>query len=518
MQMRKRLILTAAIAFALVASVVRTKCEREKAPEYKPAQVVSIVDPSYQFRVVTGAVGPWLPPLTLFPFMHNQPPPSVAIQVSRNVRVSDKAAPFVEPYVAAHPNDPQSLIISATEIVSNDGLIARVFLTSGGGHSWSTSSLPQMKLVVSGGDVRTAIDNWVTYAPEGIAYFSSQARIRLENQWKLAILVYRSPEKGASWLGPTVITGASFDHPVISATGKGMVYIASLASRVDALGIKGPEDAEGILILRSTDAGASYKATGFIVPDDLGHQAENPVLLPNGTLIIPYGDYPLKPSHRLSSSRMYVVSSTDGGQTFGLPRLVGDRPRAWGGFFRIAVDTGSREFSGRLYAAWNGGDIGPDHRRGVRRDVSVAYSSDGGQTWSLPKVLYAADAGPAYFNALAVSPNGTVGVGWVQHERDGDKADCYRVYFAASADGGKTFSPPKLVSDLLSCPNSPEHSIPLSSLGGRTIFQRWARGGDYIGIAATSDNRFHLVWIDGRDGPFQVYSAAIAVGMNGQAP
>lgn len=372
-----------------------------------------------------------------------------------------------------------------------------------------------MEHVVSGGDVRSAIDTWVTYAQEGIAYFSSLARIRQEGRWTLAVLIYRLPGKGASWLGPTVIAGAGFDHPVIAATGKGVLYVASLASRVESLGVNSPAGSEGVLILRSTDSGVSFKAAGFIAPDDLGHQAENPVQLPDGTLVIPYGDYPLKQSHRLSSSRMHVVTSTDGGQSFGLPRLVGDIPRAFGGFFRIAVDGRSGEFSGRLYAAWNGGDIGPDRRRGTRRDVRVASSSDGGLTWSAPRVLYASGAGPAYFTALAVAPNGTVGVGWVQHETEEDTADCYRVYFAASVDGGETFSPPKLVSDVLSCPNSPEHNVALSSLGGRSIFQRWARGGDYIGMAATSDNTFHLVWVDGRDGPFQVYTATIVVGRNG---
>lgn len=457
---------------------------------------------------------PYLFPLLLLPLLQSQPQPSaVAIQAGRNVRVTDKAAPFIEPSITAHPSDRKRLIISATQIIANEGDIARVFFTKDGGETWSPAFLPQMQHVLSGGRLRTAIDNWVTYAPDGTAYLSSLARIKIQDQWKLAILVYRSMDKGETWLGPSIVTGATFDRPVIAAATKGTVYIASLASGVAPLGIETQADAEGILILRSTDFGAYFKPAGFIVPDALGHNAMNPILLPDGALIVPYGDYPLRSGQHLKSSRMYIIRSRDGAQTFDLPQLIGDIPRPLGGFFHLAVDTSNNRFSGRIYAAWNGGDIGPDRRRGSRRDVSVAYSSDGGQTWSLPKVLYAEGAGPAYFTAIAVSASGTVGVGWLQHESDGDKADCYRIYFAASADGGQTFSPARLVSDSISCPDNPAHTAPMNFLGGRTILQRWARGGDYIGLSSTADNSFQLVWCDGRDGPFQVYSARIDVQM-----
>ena len=41
------------------------------------------------------------------------------------------------------------------------------------------------------------------------------------------------------------------------------------------------------------------------------------------------------------------------------------------------------------------------------------------------------------------------------------------------------------------------------------MVERFPRGGDYIGLTAAADGSFHPVWIDGRNGIFQVYTARI---------
>lgn len=438
------------------------------------------------------------------------PAPPVIIRVGPNTRVSDKSVPFVEPSIAAHPSDGRTSIVSASELVGDEGSLARVFSSNDGGATWKSSFLPRMQHVQEGGDVRSAIDTWVTYAPEGDAYLSTLGRLRLASRWTGAVLIYRL--RGSAWSGPAVVTGASMDRPVIAAATKGAVYVAALASRVEGLPEHGND--EGVLVLRSVDGGQSFERTAFLVPDDLGHQAQNPLVLPSGALLVPYGDYPLRAQHRLSAARLYTTRSRDGGRTFETPRFIADIPRAFGGFFHLAVDRTSGPFAGRLYAVWNGGDIGPDVHRGARRDVSVAFSSDEGRTWSPPRTLAADDAGPAYFSAVAAASDGSVGIGWIQHDLPAETRDCYRVYFAASVDGGGTFTQPAVVSDAPSCPDNPAHSVPRSFLGGRTVFQRFARGGDYIGLAASADNAFHFVWSDAREGPFQVYSARIELRRN----
>jgi len=93
-------------------------------------------------------------------------------------------------------------------------------------------------------------------------------------------------------------------------------------------------------------------------------------------------------------------------------------------------------------------------------------------------------------------------VSWLQHETGEGKSHCYRIYFAASIDGGESFTPPQVVSEVVSCPDS---------AANKETIGRWARGGDYMGLAAAADGSFHPVWVDARDGAFQVYTARIEV-------
>jgi hypothetical protein len=92
---------------------------------------------------------------------------------------------------------------------------------------------------------------------------------------------------------------------------------------------------------------------------------------------------------------------------------------------------------------------------------------------------------------------------WIQDERYESAARCYRVWFAASVDGGENFSLPTTVSDKISCSDP--------NLNPEPYFKTRLKGGDYIGLAAAADGSFHAVWIDARDGAFRLYTARIEV-------
>jgi len=266
-------------------------------------------------------------------------------------------------------------------------------------------------------------------------------------------------------------------------------------------------DRGGFAVLRSDDGGLSFKTTAFIEPDNLAHQPKNPLLLPDGSLLVPYNDYPYisveeleeirhdPRKQRLNSSRIYVVRSRDGGLTFDRPQFVADIPRMIPVGLEMAVDVSNSGFRGRIYAAWNG-------EREDSRNVTIAYSADAGKSWLKSAAFRAENAGPAFFPTLAVSPDGIVGVSWLQDEKGEGKSHCYRIYFAASIDGGGSFTPPQVVSDVISCPDSASN---------KETIDRWRRGGDYMGLAPAADGSFHPVWVDARDGAFQVYTARIEV-------
>jgi hypothetical protein len=87
------------------------------------------------------------------------------------------------------------------------------------------------------------------------------------------------------------------------------------------------------------------------------------------------------------------------------------------------------------------------------RDLYVAYSTDGGRTFSANRKV-ASDACPCCKTALVVSPDGTLYAGW----RQVLPGSFRHIAVASSSDGGTSFSMPVIVSDdhwvLQGCPVS----------------------------------------------------------------
>ncbi len=103
-----------------------------------------------------------------------------------------------------------------------------------------------------------------------------------------------------------------------------------------------------------------------------------------------------------------------------------------------------------------------------------------------------------------MTANGTLGALWIQHEKFETNPRNYRAWFAASSDGGETFSAPRTLSSAISRPNRTE-------LAKINYLQTRSRGGDYIGLAAGADSVFHAAWADARDGLFRIFHASVAL-------
>jgi hypothetical protein len=213
---------------------------------------------------------------------------------------------------------------------------------------------------------------------------------------------------------------------------------------------------------------------------------------------------------------MYVIRSEDGGRVFDHPHVVADVPRAFpGGGCAFATDLSDGPFRGRIYAVWESGDFGgrivswtPRRREesGTRRELSIAYSTNNGRSWSAPKQVAEPGLGPAFMGCAAVAPNGTLGALWIQHEKYETNPRSYRAWFAASTDGGDTFTPAQAVSSAVSIPDRRQMEK-IDYL--RTRY----RGGDYIGLAAAADSVFNAVWADARDGAFRIFHAPVRVSL-----
>jgi len=155
---------------------------------------------------------------------------------------------------------------------------------------------------------------------------------------------------------------------------------------------------------------------------------------------------------------VYLSSSNDRGRNFTTEVKVND-DKATGahGMHSLAVAA-----DGRIYAAWldernvhtpKPSTKAEGHHMESNRDLYLAYSSDGGRTFSA-NTKVASDACPCCKTALAVSADGTIYAGW----RQVLPGSFRHIAVAGSSDGGKNFSTPVIVSDdrwvLQGCPVS----------------------------------------------------------------
>ncbi len=174
------------------------------------------------------------------------------------------------------------------------------------------------------------------------------------------------------------------------------------------------------------------------------------------------------------ATTLYLSASRDGGKSFGPPVKVNDDAGVCvHGMHSLAVGR-----DGRVYLAWldernlishgatkhgdgaqkAGEQAGAKKTSGgmhgeQNREVFFAASADGGRTFSRNR-LVASEACPCCKTALAVSGEGRVYVGW----RQVLPGDFRHIAVASTADGGETFAAPTVVSDdrweLRACPVS----------------------------------------------------------------
>ena len=212
-----------------------------------------------------------------------------------------------------------------------------------------------------------------------------------------------------------------------------------------------------------------------------------------------------------SGSDIILTRSADKGDTWDEPRAVGKmsptsienglspRDRRNLGFPAMATDKfADSPNAGAIYFTWQDG-----HRSktGDPSDILFAASFDGGETFSAP-VRLNDDAGDAVqlMPAISVSPGGVIDVTWLDQRLDADGGLLMDTYYTYSLDGGKSWAPNFRVRDA----NDDGWDPSLSHHQNGMIFI-----GDYIDIDS-SWAAAHPVWPDTRSGDVvDVYTASI---------
>jgi hypothetical protein len=499
------------------------------------------------------------------------------VSVGPNLRVSANTASGSrnECWIAASASAPQFLVAVSQSSAGNAEATTgprrcMTAISRNSGETWREVTLPKQDegafdpMTVAGVDGRVYVMQGVL--GQNAAGVSGGARR------EGTIRVWSTADEGRHWRGPVELKcPVAPDHPrmaVDTTDGphRGRLYIAW--NEVSDTVFKKKYH---IFLNYSDDGGQTFTDSALLASDDNGKLVTTePIVLSDGTLLVSYYQYFLPLSGKRNEHQpVYVLRSTDGGDSFASPEKVGEvgvsgwrhLRRDFARAFTLPIFTAdtspTSRFRDHIYTVW-------DDERDGRANIWLSMSSDKGRTWSTPRALNdnpaPAEGTPPDFRmtpVVAVNKNGVVGVAWYDR-RDDPTRRCWKQYFTASTDGGATFLPNTAISSAASCPDKDmaptvyvsnagkeiDDTIPsqdeLSGLSdsdrrqyeeelgivaalkeidtGKTARLRvsFDKGrsvwpGHYTGLTADSNGAFHPLWADRRNKLQQIFTARVEV-------
>ena len=315
----------------------------------------------------------------------------------------------VEPWVEVNPTDPSNVVaVYQQDRWSNGGAHGLVAAVSHDGgqtwpvHSWAHFSTCSGGTVANGGDFERASDPWLSFSPNGDAYFmslSASADLRTS-----AMLVAKSTDGGATWTEPITLIRETSDFHfndknsiTADPTDSNFVYAVWDRSRLpsenaDFNGLRSFAFRGDIYLSRTTNGGQTWEpAHAIFAPRanlfTIGNQI---AVQPNGTLVDIFAlsrGSGVQPSP--NQFFQAVIRSTDKGVSWSQPIIIstaqsvdvrdpdtGQDVRTGEGLPEIAVDRSN----GNLYAVWDDGRFNGR----VYDEIVFSQSTDGGLSWSEP--------------------------------------------------------------------------------------------------------------------------------------
>jgi hypothetical protein len=275
---------------------------------------------------------------------------------------------------------------------------------------------------------------------------------------------------------PVRLSGGETDaaEPALAAAGDGSVFVAW---------VEHGKGGEADVWLSHLDAPAKPPGAPVRVNPKAGEatawHGDPPTVAvaPDGTV---YVGWTARVEGAKHASTLQLSASRDGGRSFAAPVKVNDdaRPAAHGMHSLAAAA------DGRIYLAWlDERNVAPPppaapnaahQHKESNREVFFAVSADGGRTFEANQRL-ASEVCPCCKTSIATGADGRVYASW----RQVLPGEFRHIAVAASGDGGRTFSPPVIVNDdrwqIAGCPVS---GAALSVAANGTLSVLWYTAGE----------------------------------------
>jgi hypothetical protein len=262
------------------------------------------------------------------------------------VRLFDLPGRDSEASVAAHPNDPRTLVVSWQGTGGSGSVKIHAAVTTDGGKHWNIRTMDPPRLDTAGVDVARAVDSTSGVAPDGTIYVSFLALTKdtaltpdyLGNP-AYRLIVASSRDGGDTWSYRSAHDSAGQtlnpDFPDLAvAPDTGHLYIVAqqtgsavqpVRPLFNCLAAVVCPPTERIAIWKSTDGGESWigpnPVQSFLNTEYFFPRTPRIVAGREGLLVVTVKSSPYEPS-ALSLTRGYATISRDSGDTWSAPFLI----------------------------------------------------------------------------------------------------------------------------------------------------------------------------------------------------
>jgi hypothetical protein len=372
----------------------------------------------------------------------------------------------VEPHLAVDRSNPNHLVATwQLDRLSDGG--ARGLGTAmsvDGGTTWSSPQASSFSQCAGGSFARVS-DPWVAVSGStalqiGIAFTGAATAVGARS----AVIVSRSVDGGGTW-GPAVLlvdddgNRLFNDKESLTIDSTDSRYVYAAWDRIDL------DDHGPTLLARSTDGGVTWlPATTIYDPGD-GRQTIGNVVVttPDGVVHVFFTELGPAPGNPATlEGHLAVIRSTDKGVSWSAPARIAELlavGTSVPGPTPFAVRAGeilgsfaADPSDGTLYAAWQDARFSG----GAHDAVALAWSTDGGLTWSAPIRVNAVPAVPAFTPTLAVLPSGLIGVTYYDFRQAGTTTYRPAELWLTVSNDGTAWRETRLAwnFDLLDAPNA----------------------------------------------------------------